>query len=156
MIFLDGKLIASGLRMDGRKGRFLKIIIKSKNPTLSKPVIKSDPKRVTKIGIRKSSCFVISIMIMAAEKVLVKADKNVAVPQRANSPGWTSNPNDNKISPKSLPKTDPIINAGVMIPLGIARVVSMKSINIQRSTITAKWSIIPEGHLIRSCSFLRS
>jgi hypothetical protein len=50
-------------------------------------VISNDPKSVTKIGIKKSSSFVISIMIIAAEKVFVNADRKVAVPHRANNPG---------------------------------------------------------------------
>lgn len=66
---------------------------------------------------------VISIIIIAAEKVLVKADKKVAVPHSANTPGWISKPKDLNISPYNLPKTDPIINAGVIIPLGTAKVV---------------------------------
>jgi hypothetical protein len=87
MILLTGQWITSGLKIEGKKGKFLNIIIMSKKLTFSNPVIKRDPKRVTKIGIRKSSSLVISMMIIAAEKVLVKADKNVAVPQRAKIPG---------------------------------------------------------------------
>ena len=87
MILLTGQLITSGDKIEGKKGRFLKIIIISKNPTFRNPVTKSDPKRVTKIGIKKSSYLVISIMMIAAEKVLVNAERKVAVPQSAKSPG---------------------------------------------------------------------
>ncbi len=85
-------------------------------------------------------------MIIAAAKVLVKAERNVAVPQSANNPGWILNPNDLKISPKSHPKIDPIIKAGVIIPLGIARVVNINSITILSIIIIDKWDLIFVGH----------
>jgi hypothetical protein len=52
MIFSTGQFITSGERIDGKKGRFLNIIIMSKNPTLRTPVTKRDPKSVTNIGIK--------------------------------------------------------------------------------------------------------
>ena len=81
-------------------------------------------------------------MMIAAEKVLVKAERKVAVPQSAKSPGWILNPKMSKISPKSHPKMDPIIKAGVMIPLGIASVVSMNRMSILTTVITDKWVMI--------------
>ncbi len=148
MIFSTGQFITSGERIDGKNGRFLNIIIMSKKPTLSTPVTKRDPKSVTNIGIKKSNSLVISIMIIAAAKVLVKAERKVAVPQSANNPGWILNPNDLKISPKSLPKIEPMIKAGVIIPFGIASVVSINSITILSIIIIAKWDLILLGHTI--------
>ena len=48
------------------------------------------------------------------------------------------NPKMSKISPKSHPKIDPIIKAGVMIPFGIASVVSMNRMSILTTVITDK------------------
>lgn len=140
MILLTGQFITSGLKIEGKKGKFLNIIIISKKLTFNKPVNKSDPKRVTKIGIKKSSSLVISMMIIAAEKVLVKADKKVAVPHKAKIPGWTLKPISLSTSPNSLPNIAPIIKAGVMIPLGIAKVVSINKIQIHIKTIENKWN----------------
>ncbi len=119
-------------------------------------MISNDPKSVTKIGIKKSSSFVISIMIIAAEKVFVNADRKVAVPHRANNPGWILNPNFSKISPNNHPKIEPIIKTGVIIPLGIAKVVSMNRIIIHIIVIKDRWAMIDYGQIILSDSFLKS
>lgn len=143
-----GQLITSVDNRAGRNGKFLKIIIISKNPTFNNPVISKEPKSVTKIGIRKSNYLVISMIMIAAENVLVNAERKVAVPHNAYIPGWTLNPNDHNISPYSLPNIEPIINAGVIIPLGIARVVNINRIITLETKPNERWVLIFMGHII--------